>query len=116
MTRRHRNQCGGAPMNLMCRPQEDCEGIFPGTPGGTILPASPAFAQEARSPNISPQARLSNALLDADDLADLFGVSRRTVFRLRARGAIPRPLKIGGTLLRWRLNDIVQFLNTSRRA
>jgi predicted DNA-binding transcriptional regulator AlpA len=58
-----------------------------------------------------PGAWVSKALLNVDDLAEIFGVSRRTVFRLRSRGAIPAPLGIGGTLLRWRTCDIQRWLD-----
>jgi predicted DNA-binding transcriptional regulator AlpA len=45
-----------------------------------------------------------------EDLARALGVSTRTIDRLRARGAIPPPVRIGGTLVRWRAKDIVRFL------
>jgi predicted DNA-binding transcriptional regulator AlpA len=116
LSQQRKTKRDGARADPLRHPLDDCSGVVPGTSGDKILAAAPIVAQGARFSEILPRARPAKVLLTADDLADMLGVSRRTVFRLRARGVIPRPLKIGGTLLRWRLNDIVQFLNTSRLA
>lgn len=44
--------------------------------------------------------------LSAKALATMLSLSPRTVWRLRAQGALPKPLKIGGAI-RWRSSDIV---------
>lgn len=43
--------------------------------------------------------------IDAVTLAKMLGVDRSTVWRLSARGRLPRPVKVAG-LTRWRLVDI----------
>jgi excisionase family DNA binding protein len=48
-------------------------------------------------------------LLDAQGLAELLKVSKRTVFRLNNGGKIPAPVRIGGTV-RWRENEIVDWI------
>jgi predicted DNA-binding transcriptional regulator AlpA len=53
----------------------------------------------------------SKEFLDAKGFAAMLGVSRRTFSRLRARGAIPPAVRIGGTLLRWRTRDIQRWLD-----
>lgn len=57
--------------------------------------------------------RIGAMTLDREDVARLFGVSSRTISRLRSKGAIPAPVRIGG-LVRWRTKDILQFLDKLR--
>ncbi len=56
------------------------------------------------------QDRIEAMTLDRQELARLLGISCRTVSRLRSKGAIPPPVKIGG-LVRWRTRDVLQFLD-----
>ena len=51
-------------------------------------------------------------LLDADDIADLIGLSgRRAVYRRLARGSdFPRPVRIGRSM-RWRPEDVADWLD-----
>ncbi|HOD96470.1 MAG TPA: helix-turn-helix domain-containing protein [Candidatus Hydrogenedentes bacterium] len=44
-------------------------------------------------------------LLTVNSLADKLEVSRRTIWRWRDSGALPAPVRIGGTV-RWR-NDVI---------
>ncbi len=48
---------------------------------------------------------VSTQMLTADELAALLKVSRRTIWRMRSSGQLPRPIKVGGAV-RWRLADI----------
>ena len=43
---------------------------------------------------------VTNALLNIQQVAEVLGISARTVRRLADRGAMPRPVKLGA-LLRW---------------
>lgn len=53
-----------------------------------------------------PVARSGEALLiSAEDLAHLLGVSKRQVWRLRSRGDLIEPIKIGSTT-RWPLDTV----------
>jgi excisionase family DNA binding protein len=49
-------------------------------------------------------------LLSADKLAELLNISVRTLWRLRAAGTLPRPLRIGGSI-RWRFDEISQWID-----
>jgi excisionase family DNA binding protein len=55
-----------------------------------------------------------NRLFSAQDVAELLGVSRRTVFRLRASGALPAPFEISTNTVRWRYRDILDYLSNLR--
>jgi excisionase family DNA binding protein len=43
---------------------------------------------------------VTNSLLDVQQVAEILGISTRTVRRLADRGVMPRPVKLGA-LLRW---------------
>jgi excisionase family DNA binding protein len=48
--------------------------------------------------------------LSAAELADLLGISARTVWRLDASGKLPKAVRIGGAK-RWRRVEIEAFVN-----
>ena len=48
-------------------------------------------------------------LIDVSELAKRLSVSKRTIWRLDARGAIPSPLRLGKTV-RWRDQDIEDWI------
>jgi predicted DNA-binding transcriptional regulator AlpA len=50
-------------------------------------------------------------LLTAIDLARLLGLSLRQVWRLRAAGVVPPPVRIGRRGVRWRQGDITTYLS-----
>ena len=49
-------------------------------------------------------------LLTAKEVGEMLSVSKRQIFRLRSRRAIPAPIKIGAGAIRWRISDILLFL------
>lgn len=49
------------------------------------------------------------ALITAGELAQLLRVSKRTLWRLRSRGAVPSPLRLGGNV-RWPLDQIRNWI------
>jgi predicted DNA-binding transcriptional regulator AlpA len=53
-------------------------------------------------------------LLGPEDLAILFKISKRTVFRMRAEGLLPPPLELTTNLVRWRAEDIRRFVSDLR--
>jgi excisionase family DNA binding protein len=57
----------------------------------------------------------AEGLMTVEDLADVLHVSRRTIFRLRARGALPAPVRLSGSIIRWRQGDVRDFLDALRR-
>ena len=48
-------------------------------------------------------------LLTAAQVADLLGVSTRTLWRLRSAGSVPAPVKLGGSV-RWRGGELHQWI------
>ncbi len=50
-------------------------------------------------------------LLTIKDLCVLIGISRRTIYRIRASGQLPAPIRIGGRV-RWRPEDIERWIQT----
>ena len=51
-----------------------------------------------------------NQLLTVRQVAERLTVSVRQVWRLAARGTIPRPVKLGTRTVRWKLPDLENFL------
>ena len=49
------------------------------------------------------------AMLSADELAEWLKISKRTVWRLKSTGALPKPVKIGRSV-RWQRSDISAWL------
>ncbi|QNN21811.1 helix-turn-helix domain-containing protein [Planctomycetales bacterium ZRK34] len=49
------------------------------------------------------------AMLTAADVAAMLACSMKTVYRLVDRGAIPRPLRVGG-MLRWNRTHVEQWI------
>ncbi len=52
-----------------------------------------------------PSAEPSSLLLSAETLAKRLEISLRSLWRLRAGGRLPPPIRLGGTV-RWRSTDI----------
>jgi prophage regulatory protein len=48
--------------------------------------------------------------IDAHGLAEILGLSLRSVRRLDASGKLPKPLRIGGAV-RWRLSEITAWMD-----
>lgn len=48
-------------------------------------------------------------LLNVSEMAVLLHMDERAIYRLRASGALPTPLKIGRKL-RWRRRDVAQWM------
>jgi predicted DNA-binding transcriptional regulator AlpA len=50
-------------------------------------------------------------LVTSDGFAELLQVSKRTLFRLRAKGVLPAPVEISTNIIRWRSEDVQAYLN-----
>jgi excisionase family DNA binding protein len=48
-------------------------------------------------------------LIAADEMANLLGVSERTLWRLLSAGKVPRPVRIGRST-RWRAAEVKQWI------
>ena len=53
-------------------------------------------------------------LLDAKELARRMSISVRTVWRLSGEGRLPRPVRLGDRIVRWRVSDVEAFLEKKR--
>lgn len=53
-----------------------------------------------------------SALVCAQTVASMLGVSRRTVFRMRQRGELPPPIEVSSNIVRWKLSDIQEHLKS----
>jgi excisionase family DNA binding protein len=51
-------------------------------------------------------------LIDSKTTAKLLNVSHRTLYRLLDEGAMPGPVKIGGNMKRWRLAEILEWVDS----
>jgi excisionase family DNA binding protein len=54
-------------------------------------------------------------LLTTKDVAALLRVSRRTVSRLRARGELPAPVRLGAGIFRWRRADVQKYITDLKK-
>ena len=54
------------------------------------------------------------ALIPVRTVAEILGVHRATVYRMAARGDLPRPLRIAG-LTRWKREDIEALIEDAAR-
>ena len=51
------------------------------------------------------------AVINVREVAELLGVNTRTIWRLCQRNELPRPIRLGPRILRWRLVDIREHLD-----
>lgn len=58
-----------------------------------------------RESNIQPK------LIDAQDVARLYGISERSVWRMCKRRQIPPPVQFDHRATRWRLADLLAHIN-----
>lgn len=53
-----------------------------------------------------------NRLIKRSEVQDLTSFSKTGLYRAISRGEFPRPLKIGIRAARWRLSDVLLFIET----
>ena len=70
------------------------------------VPVAKIFQQDYVTPN-----QITNNLLGVKDVAGIFKLSVRKVWRLAADGKLPAPVKIGRSS-RWLASDVEAYLNT----
>ena len=54
-------------------------------------------------------------LLKVSELAKFLGVAPSTIYRWLDTGKLPQPYEIGDAAVRWRMSEINQWLEKSRR-
>ena len=52
-------------------------------------------------------------MYSAAQLAEQFSMSPKAVYRLAKSGSFPRPIRIGGRMLRWRHSEIQKYQQES---
>ena len=60
-------------------------------------------------PRDARESRPDQLLLSAESLAELLDVSKRTLWRLRSAGRLPKPVRIGGSV-RWRADEVRRWI------
>lgn len=51
-------------------------------------------------------------LLNAREVTELIGVSRSTLHRMVAANRFPRPIRVGLRALRWRLSEVLAWMES----
>ncbi|MCK8787689.1 AlpA family transcriptional regulator [Roseomonas sp. NAR14] len=54
---------------------------------------------------------MSERLLRLEDVTDRVGLGRSTIYRRMGAGTFPRPMQLGGGVVRWRETDIETWLS-----
>ena len=67
------------------------------------------MADSIHSADAPPSTGEGVLLLSAADLADVLGVSLRTVRRLDSYGKLPRPVRLGRAV-RWRRDEVARWV------
>jgi predicted DNA-binding transcriptional regulator AlpA len=79
--------------------------------GVELPPGEPLKAKDLRTALLLGKIPENAGLLvDADTTAQLMSISQRTLYRLICEKAIPEPLRISGRLLRWRLGELLEWI------
>jgi len=84
---------------------------------GDQAQASASLSAEIVASALSSHApgRRVKILLDEEEAAAAYGVSRRTFVSLRQQGLIPAPIILGPRLLRWSLTELLAAVETLPR-
>jgi predicted DNA-binding transcriptional regulator AlpA len=54
---------------------------------------------------------LAGEFITADEFAAILRVSKRTLFRLKAKGVLPPPLQVSTNTIRWEVADVRAYLD-----
>ena len=61
--------------------------------------------------------KIEKSMLTLNDVAKLFGVSRTTVYdRLLVSDDFPRPVMLGGSVRRWRADELTAYVERMSEA
>lgn len=58
--------------------------------------------------HISPDT--ASRLIDVNNLAKRLDLSTRTLYRMLQRGHLPQPVRMGSRTVRWRLADVLAYV------
>ena len=68
------------------------------------LPSSP-------QPNATIPDNTSDRIIRMQEVQDIVGVSRTTLWRMENKGQFPRRVSLGGNLVGWRWSEVAQWVN-----
>jgi predicted DNA-binding transcriptional regulator AlpA len=57
-----------------------------------------------------PASPVLPEFVTASEFASILKISKRTLFRLRARGDLPAPVEIATNIVRWRSSDVNAYV------
>jgi predicted DNA-binding transcriptional regulator AlpA len=55
---------------------------------------------------------VESMLINANTLAALLGVSRAKLFRMKAAGQLPKPIRLGGSCVKWRRVEVIDWIES----
>ena len=59
---------------------------------------------------------MGDRLLRRQQVEEITGLSRSSIYRLMKSGEFPRPVKVGPAAVRWRESDIMDWLESRPRS
>lgn len=89
-------------------------GARAGRPHATASPQPMPLPAKREDDGGKPPFR-AGALLRVAEVCELLALSRATVYKLRAEGAFPEPLRLASRAVRWRVDDLVTWCESRRR-
>ena len=64
----------------------------------------------------STNAALDRKLITIAEVVELTGMSVSTIYKYKAMGRFPQPVKIGPHAVRWYLDEVLHYINTRPRS
>ena len=55
-------------------------------------------------------------LIRLAEVIELTGLSRSTIYKLKALGLFPQPVKLGPHAVRWYLDEVLEYIDTRPRS
>jgi predicted DNA-binding transcriptional regulator AlpA len=80
------------------------------TNGSAPVQVTPRITAPPTPPPAAPSPLPGPRLLTANQVAKMYGVTVRTIWRFEEMGRIPRGVRLTRSTVRWRESDIVQHL------
>lgn len=62
------------------------------------------------------EGEVFDRMLHIDEVVELTGLSRSTIYKKMAKGEFPKPLKLGERAVRWRQSEVEAWLASLPRA
>ena len=69
---------------------------------------------DSRKPRPDPAPR--RKLIRRQEVEELTGLSRSTIYAWVRQGRFPRPVKVGPHAVRWYLDEVLEFINSRPRS